>query len=432
MFSYYNLPTGLRVITVPMRGTKTATILVMVGTGSKYEIKEEGGISHFLEHLFFKGTKKRPNTMEISIELDSVGAEFNAFTAKEYTGYYVKVDAGKIELAFDVVSDMLLDSLFDPAEIEREKGVIIEELNMYQDNPMFFVEDLFEECLYGDTPAGRDVIGTKKSIASISREKIIAYLASQYGAQNTIICVAGNIEKERIESLAQKYFGRYIATSSRSKEKVIESQEAPAVKTLNKKTDQAHLAIGVRTFPSSDPDEHIARFLAIMLGGSMSSRLFLNLRERRGLAYYVRTTPEFFTDSGYLVTQAGVPTDKLEESIKVILSEYRKLVERPAGEREIKKIKDLVRGRLIIQLESSDNMAQWFARRAITSIQAGQPVRRIEKPEEYLKKLDTISASDLKRVAQRIFADRGLNLAVIGPFDNGDRFTGKLSFKQTD
>jgi predicted Zn-dependent peptidase len=405
-----------------MRGTKTATILVMVGTGSKYEKKEEGGISHFLEHLFFKGTKNRPNTLALSAELDSIGAMFNAFTTKEFTGYWVKADAAKLELGFDVVSDMLLNSLFSPEEIEREKGVIIEELNMYQDNPMMFIEDVFEECLYGDTPAGRDVIGTKSTIRNVTREMVVNYLKDQYGAQNTVVAVAGNIDKTATEQLALKYFEKYGITSGRVKENLLEDQTEPAVKIGKKKTDQAHLALGVRAFPTGHKDEYAARMLGIILGGSMSARLFLSLREKHGLAYYVRTGTESYSDSGYLVTQAGVPVGKIDDAIKIILEEYRLLADKLVDAKEFQRNKDLLRGRMHIQLESSDDVAQWYAKRAVMLIGQNKRVAGLPTPEKFLEKFDALTAEELKRVAGGLFTDKNLNLAVIGPYEDKEKF----------
>jgi predicted Zn-dependent peptidase len=419
MHKIQRLKNGLRYITIPISGTNTATILVMVGTGSKYENKYNNGISHFLEHMFFKGTKKRPNTLAISGELDSIGAEFNAFTSKEYTGYWVKADKEKIELAMDIVSDIFLNSKLDKKEIEKEKGVIIEEINMYQDNPIMYIEDLFEECLYGDSPAGWDTLGTKRNVLKLQRKDLINYLSSQYGSQNTIICLAGNLG--RSASLIEKYFFKLKKSDPRSgsrtcfqdKQHVVEKQSKPQIKIHYKKTDQAHLSLGVRTFPINHKDEYIVKILSILLGGSMSSRLFLELREKRGLAYYVRTQAEFYTDSGYLTTQAGVPVDKLPKAIKVILNEYSKLKKELVKEKELRRIKDLFKGRLTIQLEASDLVASWYARQTILRGQA-------LTPDEFINKVFKVKPKDIQRVAKEIFVNKGLNLAVIGPYKKLD------------
>ncbi len=414
------LKNKLRLITIPMRGTKTATVLVMVRTGSKYENKNNNGISHFLEHMFFKGTKKRPNALAISSELDGIGAEFNAFTGKEYTGYWVKAAVERIDLAMDVVSDMLLNSKLAEKEIEREKGVIIEELNMYRDNPAMHIEDLFEELLYGNQPAGWDTIGTKENILKFKREDFINYLRSQYGARNTFVCAAGNLNKtDKHNYLAEKYFFKLKTSDFKDKLPVREKQDKPQIKLRYKKTDQAHLSLGARAFPVGHKDEHALKAAAILLGGSMSSRLFIELRERKGLAYSVKTQAEFYTDSGYLTTEAGVPIGKIGEAIKIILAEYGKMADSPVGAEELARTKNLIRGRLAIQLESSDNVASWHAKHMVLR-------DKILTPEEFLKAMDKVSAEDIRRVARDIFDNKKLNLAVIGPFEDKKKFNNLL------
>ena len=420
MYKQKKLKNGLNLITVPMTGTKTITILVMVKTGSKYEDKKNNGISHFLEHMFFKGTAKRPTTLILASELDKVGAEFNAFTSKEYTGYWVKVDSSKIKLAVDIVSDMLLHSKFDFKEIEREKGVIIEEINMRHDNPIIHIEDVFEECLYGDSPAGWEVIGHKENILKLTRQDLLAYLNSQYGAGSTIVCLAGNI-KGGGEELISRYFSRLGKTDFKDKEKIKEKQIEPQIKINYKKTGQANISLGVRGIPIGHKDEFILKVMSIILGGSMSSRLFTELRERKGLAYYVSTQAEFYTDSGYLTTQAGVPVEKVEAAIKIILSEYKKLKNILVSEKELKRTKDLIRGRSVIKLEASDDMAGWYAERAIMS-------DKILPPESFFKKVDQVKSRDIKTVARRIFVNKGLNLAIIGPFKDKKKFERILKF----
>jgi len=420
MYKQKKLKNGLNLITVPMTGTKTITILVMVKTGSKYEDKKNNGISHFLEHMFFKGTAKRPTTLILASELDKVGAEFNAFTSKEYTGYWVKVDSSKIKLAVDIVSDMLLHSKFDFKEIEREKGVIIEEINMRHDNPIIHIEDVFEECLYGDSPAGWEVIGHKENILKLTRQDLLAYLNSQYGAGSTIVCLAGNI-KGGGEELISRYFSHLGKTDFKDKEKIKEKQIKPQIKINYKKTGQANISLGVRGIPIGHKDEFILKVMSIILGGSMSSRLFTELRERKGLAYYVSTQAEFYTDSGYLTTQAGVPVEKVEAAIKIILSEYKKLKNILVSEKELKRTKDLIRGRSVIKLEASDDMAGWYAERAIMS-------DKILPPESFFKKVDQVKSRDIKTVARRIFVNKGLNLAIIGPFKDKKKFERILKF----
>jgi len=415
------LSNKIPLISVPIKGAPTATALVIIKAGSKYETRENNGLSHFLEHMFFKGTEKRPNTLALSSELDSLGGEYNAFTAKEFTGYWVKVAAPKLPLALDIISDMLLDSKIEAEEIEREKGVIIEELNMYEDNPLMHVEDVFEACLYGDTPAGWETIGTKKNIAGFKRADFLKYLESQYGAKSMYIVLVGGIKSD-IKKEAAKLFSKFKANKWQDKPAVKEAQKTPQLKVSYKKTDQTNLSLGVRAFPIGHPDEFKVKLLSIILGGSMSSRLFINLRERNGLAYYVRTMNETYSDSGYLTTQAGVPVAKVEAAIKIILAEYKKLTTELIGAKELKRAKDLLQGKSLLQMEATDNLATWYARQAILR-------RKIMTPGEFLKKINKVTASELRTVAQKIFVDNGLNLAIIGQAKT-EKLEKLLSFKQ--
>jgi len=400
------LSNKIPLITIPIKGMKTSTILVMAKTGSRYETKKNNGISHFLEHIFFKGTEKRPDTLSLSSELDSLGGEYNAFTSKEYTGYWVKVAENKAKSALDILGDMLLNSKFDEEEIEREKGVIIEELNMYEDNPLMHIEDVFESCLYGDTPAGWDTIGTKENILNFKRNDFIKYLKSQYGTRSMFVIVAGAVNNEMKKSV-EKIFSETPVNAWKKQVKTKDSQAKPQVKVVLKQNDQVNLSLGVRACAVDNVDEFKIKMLAIILGGAMSSRLFIRLRERSGLAYYVRTSTELYTDSGYLSTQAGVPVDKTKEAVKIILEEYKRIAEEKIDLKELKRAKDLVKGRMLLQLETSDNLANWYGRQVVLR-------KNIMSPGEFLKKIDKISVEDIQKVAKKIFIEKNLNLALIG------------------
>jgi predicted Zn-dependent peptidase len=414
MYKISKLANGSEVVLAPWPGAKTVTVLVIVGTGSRFENKQNSGISHFLEHLFFKGTIKRPSTLAIASALDRVGGEYNAFTGKEYTGFYVKTEERQLELALDVLSDILLNSKFASAEIEREKGVIMEELNMYLDNPLLYIEDLFEVCLYGDSPAGRDTIGSKETIAGFTRQKILNYANSQYSAHKIILCLAGGL-KPAAARLAEKYFKRLVKKSYREKSKTDDRQNRPRLKLHYKKTDQAHLSLGVRALPFGHTDEIAVKIISLLLGGTMSSRLFTELRERRGLAYYVRTHDETYTDSGYLTTQAGVSTAQLEQAVKIILAEYKKLAVTPVKTGELERVKQCLIGRTALQLEASDNVANWYGRQIIL-FKEQKKSGPILTPADYYRKIKKISAADVSRLAKKIFVNKHLNLAVIGPY----------------
>lgn len=414
MYKQTKLNNGLKVLTTPIKGTKTVTVLVLFKTGSKYENKENNGISHFLEHMFFKGTTNRPNTLDIAGELDSIGGEYNAFTGKEYTGYLMKVATDKVETALDVMNDILKNSKFEAEEIERERGVIIEEINMYHDNPMMYIEDIFEQCLYGDTPAGWEISGPKENVRKFQREDFLDYFNSQYGANNALVCAAGALP-ENMRDLLNKYFNNFQGSDYHGKGKIVEEQSSPQVKLHKKDTDQVNLSLGVRAYPAGDKNEAILKLMAVILGGSMSSRLFTQLRERQGLAYYVRTQSETYSDSGYLTTSAGVPQGMEGRAIGIILNEYKRLKEEKVDEKELKRNKDMIKGRTTIKLEASENVAEWFADSWVLR-------DKVLTPEEFLSKIEEVTAEDIQRVAQDIFTPHKLNLAVIGPFEEEEGF----------
>jgi len=393
-------------ITISIKGAKATTALVIFKTGSRNETRDTNGLSHFLEHMFFKGTKNRPNTLVLSSEMDSLGGEYNAFTSKEYTGYWFKVANNKLNKALHILSDMLFNSLFNEQEIEREKGVIIEELNMYQDNPRMHIEDVFESCLYGDTSAGWETVGTKDNIRRFKRQDFLSYLNQQYGSRSAYIVVAGCV-RPADKKLISKLFDNFRKNNYKNIPRLIEKQTSPQLKVVFKKTDQLTLSLGVRTVKIGHPDEFKLKLLAIILGGSMSSRLFINLRERNGLAYYVRTSNEFYSDSGYLATQAGVPRDKIAVALKIILEEYKCLTTELVPEKELRRAKDILQGRVMLQMEASDNLANWYAQQVMYR-------QNIITPGELVKKIKKITALDIQKIARQIFINRHLNLAIIG------------------
>jgi len=415
-YQKHTFKNGLRLITVPMKGTKAVTVLVLVGAGSKYEDKKNNGISHFLEHMFFKGTKKRPNTLAIAETLDRVGGEYNAFTGKEYTGYYAKLDSKYLDLAIDWVSDIFLNSKLEKEEIQREKGVIIEEVNMYLDTPIKYIEDLWEKLLYGNQPAGWSIAGDKKIIAKATRNQFLNYLKERYLAKNVIIVVAGNIgEIKNSKSKVKSYFQNIKTGKPKSKKRVIEKQNQPETLIHYKKTDQTHLYLGVRSYDIFDPRKYALSLLAVILGGNMSSRLWISVRERHGLAYYIKTSAHAYTDSGYLVSRAGVDNQRVAKAIRLILAEYKKITQEKISIMELRKAKDYIKGSTVLDLESSDAVASFFGGQEILT-------NRILTPEEKFAKIEAVTTEDIQKVAQDIFKPEKLNLALIGPFRDKKKF----------
>jgi len=427
-FSKHVLPTGLRVILAPRAESLATTILVMAETGSKYETKEINGLSHFLEHMAFKGTKRRPKPQNISEDFDSLGASYNAFTSQEYTGYYASFAPKGFDRALDILADIYVHSQFPEGEIKKERGVIIEEINMYQDNPMMHLEDVFEQTLYGDTPAGWDTAGRKETVSAFQRQDFINYWRQNYGQQRTVICLAGKLPED-IDSLVNKYFAQWPeAVNFQDKIPVVEEQDQPKLLVTDKETDQLHLALGVRAFPYGHPQELPSRLLASILGGSMSSRLFLQIRERQGLAYYVRTNIEDYTDSGYLVTSAGIKKEALAQAVTIIINEYKKLTVDLVDDDELGRIKKFIAGRLVLGLEGSDDLAQWYARQQVLFLGQGNVQENLDTPQEYLAKVQAVTAEQIRAVAQQIFVDQGLNLAIIGQVSEQESLLAQLTF----
>jgi len=420
MHKLTTLPNGLRIITAPIEGAKTTAVLVVFSTGSKHEQIKNKGISHFVEHMMFKGTTKRPEAFSVTSDMDSMGADYNAFTSKEYTGYWIHSASQNTEFSIELLSDMLLHSKFESEEINREKGVIIEELNMYLDDPKIYIDELFENLLYGNCPAGWDVIGTKQTIKSFVKKDFLDYFQSQYVTKNCFVVVAGQVPKN-IQQLVSKYFKDLPTTKGKEKIAVVEKQTAPQVKVQNKKTDQAHLLLGVRAVPMGHKDEYITKIIAIILGGGLSSRLGIEIREKHGLAYYVRTDNEKYSDTGYMATRCGVPTSKVEKAIQLILQEYKKITMEPVEEKELERVKKLIVGRSLLNLENSANTAQWYGLQAVVLNEQKKP-RQIIAPSEFIKTITSITPADIQRVAKKIFVNENLNLAIIGPYPDGKAF----------
>ncbi len=405
------LPNGLRVLTIPMSSFESVTVLVMVKAGSRYETRENNGISHFLEHMAFKGTEKRPSAIAISTLIDGIGGEFNAFTGKEVTGYYIKSSANHIDLCMDVLSDMLMHSLFDPKEIDKERGVILEEINLYEDTPARKIGDIYERLLYKDTPMGWDISGEKDVIRKIQREDFLFYMSSLYSADNIVIVVAGGIDSAKAKELVNNHFGDMNKFNTLNYTKVVENQEKPAVFIKRKTTEQVHIALGVRTVPLEHRDRYPLSLLSAILGGGMSSRLFHEVREKRGLAYYVRSSSEHYQDCGSLVSMAGVDPKRVEEAIKVMVQEYGKIRNSKSEIRneEVTKAKKFLKGHLVLELEDSRAVAGFYGSQEMLE-------KKIDTPEEVIAKTKSVSLEDVERVAKRYFVNKGLNLAVIGNF----------------
>ena len=410
MYSRHVYPNGLRLITVPMDSTHTVTVLVLVATGSRYETRENNGISHFLEHMMFKGTTKRPNAMDIAEELDAIGAEYNAFTSKEYTGYYVKCAAEKFNVALDVIADIFQNSKFNEHEIDKERGPIKEEINMYLDNPSRYVASLFEELMHGDQPLGWDTAGKKETIDRLARNDFVADFQTHYFAKNTVVALAGNINPSVVEAKVTEYFGSIRENVQIEALPAVVTQTKPQLKIFHKKTDQTHINLGFRAFSYLNPDYPVLEVMSVIMGGGMSSRLFTEVREKRGLAYRIHTGVSAYNETGDFTTSAGLNNANIIPALNVILDEYKKLTKEPISAKELAKAKDYIKGTVAIGLEASDDQASFYADQDLLE-------KRILTIEERLARIDAVNSEDILRVAQEIIKPSGLNLALIGPFD---------------
>lgn len=454
----YTLKNGLQVIFIDTKTFPTLTTLLLVGAGSRYENEMNNGVAHFFEHMAFKGSQKYPNSFVISSTVEGFGGVFNAFTSKDHTGYWIKATTKHFETMIDVIADMIQTPKLLTEEIEREKGVIKEEINMYEDMPQRKVGEIFETLLYKGSPLGFDIAGTKETVQSFNRLTFINYINSFYHPNNAVLVVAGGLtEKSEIQnpkfktnsniqnpngqksfknlnlenskivsdfdirasnlsyylSIIENKFSGWKSGEKSSFVKIKESQTKPQMLIKYKKTEQAHFSLGFRAFSFNDKRKYAMNLLTTILGGGMSSRLFIQVRERRGLCYYISSGGEFYHDCGNFITQAGVTNnlDKVKEAIKVILEEHNKIKSGDIKKEELLKIKEMIKGRLMLSMEDSMNIASFFGTKKILQ-------DKIETPEEIIKRIEAVTVGEIAELAKNIFTPDKLNFALIGPFED--------------
>ncbi|MCL5959033.1 MAG: insulinase family protein [Chloroflexi bacterium] len=420
MYDRTVLDNGTRVVTSPMPHTHSASVVIYFAVGSRYETDEIGGMSHFIEHMLFKGTRKRPTARDISEAIEGVGGIINAGTGKEYTLYWIKVASRHLPLAMDVLSDMVLNSTLEPEEVERERRVIIEEINMNLDSPSDLVNDLIDEVIWGRQAIGRNVAGTRESVSQITREDLLSYMNRYYTSKDAVISVAGNIDRDEILAQIYSMFGAIPAAASPVAPKAASRQRKPRARVHFRETEQANLCLGVPALPYTDPDRFTLNLLDTILGEGMSSRLFLQVRERQGLAYSVHSYTSQYHDVGSTIVYAGVDPARIDKSIKAILNELRKMREDPVPPQELTKAKEYSKGRMLLSLEDTRGVATWGGGQELL-------LGRILTPEEVTEIIDSVTADDILRVAQRIFVEDKLSLAVVGPYREEERFFNLLN-----
>jgi len=412
--------TPIPTLIIPKPGVRSVTALVLCNTGSRFETKEEQGIAHFFEHMVFKGTKTYDSAQKLASTIDALGADFNAFTGKEYTGYYVKAASRHLPTALSVLSEMVLKPLLRQEDIDREKGVIIEEMNMYHDTPMRYVDTLFERMVFPNAGLGHDVLGDREVIKSTTTERFTTFLNKWYGLENMLLVLSGDekaLEDEKLPSAIAKYFD--LPNSDRAKGKIdLKSYFDPKqfqetrLHVETRKTEQAHLVLGWPGLARSSDKKHILSVLSTILGGAMSSRLFSEVREKRGLCYYVRSDVEYFHDLGMVGASAGVDPNRTTEALSVILEECFSLADgrKPITEEELVMAKEHIVGSMILSFEDSKSVAQFYGMRHLL-------LGEIESPEEITKKIQSVTLEQLATLAKDIFVPGQQRLAVIGPFE---------------
>ncbi len=412
----FTLDNGLRVMLTPVNGTDTVSVLVLVRVGSRYEPAHLNGSCHFIEHMMFKGTRRRPTAQHISRSLDAIGADFNAFTGKNYTGYYVKVDKSHLHLGLDIIDDMIFASKMDADELNRERGAIIEEIHMYEDNPMMHVSDLLEQVMFEGSTLGWEIAGTPKIIREVDRDEMFAFWKAFYQPSNMVLVVSGNIDakgKTWIQETfgkrksAHKTFGGFTNFAPHA------SHRKPLARVQTKPTEQVQIAMGFPSFGMQDPRNAALTLLGVILGGNMSSRLFVEVRERKGLAYFVRVANDAYEEVGNFMIRAGLDKKRVDVAMATIMKELRKIVRTPVTAKELRDAKTYIRGQMAIRMEDSYERAQWFAREKMFH-------KSIRTPEQYLKMIEKVTLKDLHVVAGEILDFKQMSLAAVGPFKNGD------------
>lgn len=401
------LKNGLRFMHVPQKSSPAVTVMVLINVGSEFERANESGISHFLEHMLFKGTEKRPRPIDITLELDSLGARYNAFTSREYTGYYVKSAKAHFEKVSDVLFDMVLNSTLKQEDIDRERGVILEEINMYRDLPQERAGDLFTEMLYGDQPAGRDTLGSKETVSSFTRRNFLNFKKKHYIPENMLVVVSGGIDEKKAESVISAAFNSLEKRAPTKKPAVRFKQSEPRLALEYKKTDQTHIVLGTQIEAIDHPDTKVLRVINSILDGGMSGRIFQKLREEMGVAYYAGSSAFFFSDRGIFAASAGVTTSRAVEVTEVLLEELRRLREEEVSKEELKKAKDYYVGNLLLSLETSDAVARFYGFQEILG-------KKPKTAEERKREIMEVTAEDVERVAQKYLTPERMNLAVVG------------------
>jgi predicted Zn-dependent peptidase len=413
------LPNGLRLITAPMPHTRSVTVSIYVGAGARYETKADAGISHFVEHMCFKGTAKRPTSQEISEAIDGVGGVLNAATDREYTVYYAKVARPHMALALDVLTDLVQSPTFDAVELEEERKVVIEELASVGDSPGQQADMMLDELLWPDQPLGWDIGGTKESVEGITRDMMVDYVRRQYVPSNLVVSVAGNIEQEELLDALGPTLGSLPSGNADAWYPAVEPSAKKRFAMLNKRTEQSHVCMGMHGLPLRHPDRYALDLLSVLFGESMSSRLFMELRERMGLCYDVNSYVTHFLDDGAFGIYAAVDPSNAAKTVEALTTELRRLLTGIPVE-ELNKARELAKGRMLLRLEDTRAVSGWLGGQEILN-------GTILSPEDVVASLEAVTVADLHRVVEHLLAPESLHMAIVGPHRSEKRFLPALN-----
>jgi predicted Zn-dependent peptidase len=406
----HELTGGARLLTAELPDRASVSVVLMLSVGSRFEEDRIGGVSHFVEHLFFKGTPRRPSAKDIAEAIEGVGGVMNASTDKEVTVYWTRVPADQLELATDVLFDIVANSRLEPQDVERERMVILEELKMYLDQPQDYVHSLFEQIMWPEHPLGRDIIGTVESVSSTSRDDLVEYITSHYRLPNLVIGLAGSLDSDAAQGIVSSRLA-VPGNGSGPRASYLPAPgplQRPGVLLHRKDTEQAHICLGTRGVSYLDDDRYALDLLNTILGEGMSSRLFLEIRERRGLAYDVHSYSTKHSDGGYFAVYLGVDPQKADEAVDAVLTELRTIAEQPVPEAELTKVREFTKGRMRLGLEGTNSLASWLCQQELLMDQ-------IRTVDEVIARYQAVTVADVQRVAKRVLA-QPLQLAIIGPF----------------
>jgi predicted Zn-dependent peptidase len=419
-YARHVLPSGLRLLVAPMPHTRSVTIALYFGTGSRYEVAQEQGIAHLVEHMLFKGSRHYPSAQHISETIEGVGGILNAVTDRELTVYYAKVASRHADLAFDLLTDMVQAPLLDATELEKEKRVVLEELGLAQDAPGEWVHQMLSELLWPGQPLGWEIAGTPATVNAQTRDTLADYVRRSYGPANTVLMVAGDADPAWIATASSARF----ATEGAPPPTWLPARAAdgqPLVVAQARETEQAYLCLGGPALSRTDPDRYALRLANAILGDGMSSRLFLEVRERRGLAYDVQSYVNSFYDAGALVVTAGIEPEQVDPALEALLTEVDKLRQTPVSEAELRKVKEYVKGRTLLGLEDSASVASWYATQELMT-------QELLTPDEAIERIEAVGVEDVLRVVRRVFVPEWLNLSYIGPAVDEDALRERLRF----